>query len=50
MSGRSSPRVIDERGDVVRHQTDVDRSIDVGGPTMPLEVHSDDLVALGQQR
>ena len=32
------PEVVDERGDVVGHEPDVDRPIDVGGAPVALEV------------
>ena len=43
------PEVVDERGDVVGHQPDVDRSIDVGGAAVALQVDGDDLVALRER-
>ena len=30
--------VVDEGGDVVGHQPDVERPVDVGGPAVPLQV------------
>jgi hypothetical protein len=50
MSGRSSPEMPDERRDVVGHQPDVERPIDVGRPAVALEVGHDDLVVGGVQR
>jgi hypothetical protein len=41
--------VVDKRCDVIGHQPHVDRPVDVGGPAMPLQVHRDDLVVLGQR-
>jgi hypothetical protein len=41
--------VVDERGDVVSHQPEVDQPVDVGGTAVPLQVECDDLVALGQR-
>src|SRR5947208_14070969 len=38
--------MVDERGDVVGHEADVYRSIDVSGTAMSLQVDGDDLVAL----
>ena len=32
------PEVVDERRDVVGHEPDVDRPVDVGGPAVALEV------------
>ena len=43
------PEVVDEGRDVVGHEPDVDRPIDVRGAAVPLEVDRDDLVALGQR-
>ena len=43
------PEVVDQRRDVVGHQPHVDRSVDVGGAAVPLQVDGDDLVALGQR-
>ena len=43
------PEVVDEGRDVVGHEPDVDRPIDVGGAPVPLEVDRDDLVALRQR-
>jgi hypothetical protein len=40
--------VVDERGDVSRHQPDVYRSIDVGRAAVPLQVDGYDLVTLRQ--
>ena len=48
--GLLEPEVVDEGRDVVGHEPDVDRPIDVGGAAVPLEVDRDDLVALGQRR
>ena len=42
------PEVVDEGRDVVGHEPDVDRPIDVGGAAVPLEIDRDDPVALGQ--
>jgi hypothetical protein len=42
--------VFDERHDVIGHEPDVDRPVDVGRPAVPLQVDRDDLVALGQRR
>ena len=50
MSGFSSPRWSMRRGDVVGHEPEVDRPIDVGGPAVRLEVGRDDLVLLCQRR
>ena len=36
--------MVDERRDVVGHEPDVDRPVDVGGASVPLEVDDDDLV------
>ena len=44
------PEVVDQGRDVVGHEPDVDRPIDVCGAAVPLEVDRDDLVALGQHR
>jgi len=41
--------VVDKRGDVIGHEPDVDRSIDVGSAAVPLQVDGDDLVTLGQR-
>ena len=41
--------MVDEARDVVRHEPDIDRSIDIGGAAVPLEVDRDDPVALGQR-
>ena len=41
--------MVDERRDVVGHEPDVDRPVDVGGPAVPLQVGGDDLVVLGQR-
>ena len=38
------PEVVDERRDVVGHEPDVDRPVDVGGPAVALEVDGDHLV------
>jgi hypothetical protein len=38
--------MVNERGDVVGHQPDVDRSIDVSGPAVSLQVDRHYLVAL----
>ena len=48
--GLLEPEVVDERRDVVGHEPDVDRPIDVGGPAVALEVDRDDLVVLRQGR
>jgi hypothetical protein len=40
--------MVDEGRDVVGHESDVDRPIDVDGTAVPLEVGRDDLVALGE--
>jgi hypothetical protein len=40
--------VVDERRDVIGHEPHVERSVDVGGAAVALEVDDDDLVALGQ--
>ena len=42
------PEVVDERRDVVGHEPDVDRAIDVGRPAVTLEVDRDDLVVRGE--
>jgi hypothetical protein len=41
--------VVDERGDVIGHEPDVKRSVDVGGAAVALQVDDDDLVAFGQR-
>ena len=41
--------VVDERRDVIGHEPDVDRPIDVGRAPVALEVGEDDLVVLGQR-
>ena len=48
--GLLEPEVVDERGDVVGHELDVDRPIDVGGPAVALEIGDDDLVARREGR
>jgi hypothetical protein len=40
--------VINKRSDVIGHQPDVDRTIDVGSAAVPLQVNGNDLVALRQ--
>jgi hypothetical protein len=40
--------VVDERRDVVGHEPGLDRSVDVGGAAVALQVDGDDLVTLGQ--
>jgi hypothetical protein len=42
--------VVDQRRDVVGHQPDVDRSINVGSAAVALQVRSDDLVVLCECR
>jgi len=42
------PEVVDECGDVVGHEPDVERSVDVGRAAVPLQVDGDDLVPLRQ--
>jgi hypothetical protein len=42
------PEVVDERGDVIGHEPDVERSVDVGGAAVALQVDDDDLAAFGQ--
>jgi hypothetical protein len=42
-------KVVDERRDVIGHEPEVDRPIDVGGPAVPLQVDGDDLMARGQR-
>ena len=42
--------VVDQCADVVGHQPDVDGSVDVGRPTMALQVDCDDLVVVGELR
>ena len=37
-SGLLEPEMADQRRDVVGHQPDVDRPVDVGGPAVALEV------------
>jgi hypothetical protein len=44
----AGPEVIDQRRDVIGHEPDVERPVDVGGPAVPLQVDGDDLVALRQ--
>jgi hypothetical protein len=44
------PEVVDERGDVVGHEPDVDRPIDVGRSAVTLEVDGDHLVVRGLRR
>ena len=44
------PEVLDEGRDVVGHQLDADRPVDVRRPPMPLQVDGDHLVALGERR
>ena len=41
----AQPEMADQRRDVVAHQADVDRPVDVGGPAVALEVGDDHLVA-----
>src|SRR5207244_13313406 len=41
--------MFDQRSDVAGHEPDVDRSIDVSGAAMSLEVDGDDLVALREK-
>ena len=43
------PEVRDQGTDVVGHELDVDRPVDVGRPAVALEVGQDDLVACGGQ-
>src|SRR5215204_6945447 len=43
-------KVLDQGGDVVRHQLVGERAIYVGGAPMPLQLHSDDLPGLGEGR
>ena len=43
------PEVVDQGSDVVGHEPDVDRPIDVRRAPVPLEVDRDDLVALRQR-
>jgi len=40
--------VVDEGRDVIGHEPDIERSVDVGGAAVALQVHGDDLVAFGQ--
>jgi hypothetical protein len=40
----------DERGDVVGHEPDVDRTVDVRRPAVTLEIDDDRLAALGERR
>ena len=47
--GLLQPEVVDERRDVVGHQLDVDRPVDVRRAPVPLEVDGDDLMALRQR-
>jgi hypothetical protein len=42
--------VVDERGDVIGHEPDVQRPVDVGGARVALQVGEDDGVVLGQGR
>ena len=42
------PEVVDERRDVVGHEPDVERAIDVGRPAVTLEIDRDDLVVRGE--
>src|SRR5882672_740586 len=42
--------MVDERRNVAGHQPDVDRSIDVSGAAVSLQVDGDDMVALCEQR
>jgi hypothetical protein len=44
------PEVVGQSGDVVGHEADVNRPIDIGSPAMPLQVNRYDLVALRQHR
>lgn len=41
-------QVVDQRGDVIGHEAQVDRPVDVCGPPVALEVHEDDLVVVRQ--
>jgi hypothetical protein len=43
-------QVADQRRDVVGHQPDVERPVDVGGPSVALEIDGDDLVVRGVER
>ena len=43
------PEVVDQRGDVVGHELDVERPVDVGGAPVPLQVGCDDLVVVGER-
>ena len=43
-------QVVDECADVISHQAYVDRSINISGSAMALQVDGDDLVALGECR
>jgi hypothetical protein len=40
--------VIDKRGDVVGHETEIERPVDVRGSAVPLQVDRDDLVVVGK--
>ena len=48
--GLLEPELGDQGGDVVGHEPDVDRTVDVGRPAVRLEIGQDDLVALGESR
>jgi hypothetical protein len=39
-----------KRCDVVGHQFDIERSVNVGGPSVPSKVDSNDLPASGEHR
>ena len=45
---RVQPQVVDEGRDVIGHEPDIKRSVDVGGAAVALEVDGDDLVVFGQ--
>jgi len=47
--GLVQPEMVDERGNVIGHEPDVDRPVDVGRPAVSLQVGGDDLVPLGER-
>ena len=47
--GAGESQVLDQGGDIVRHQPDAQGSIDVGRPPVALQVDGDDLPAVGER-